>query len=246
MKKEVLFFIHGYMSIKEDMSLLEEAFQNQDYILHNAEIIGHDNASSEDFMLYFWDDWFKSVEKQFLEYKNKGYEINLIGHSMGGLLALALTQKYQECVKSIATLSTPIYINRYYPLEITNKLCFLAPLTKSFIPKIAKSTLTGKKSANVQETYYYPPQLDSLFVAMREVRRNLHIIHAPILALQAFDDKTVPDSNPFEITKRVSSKKKTLKMYTIEDPKSKKHQIINHPETYEKVIADIREFLESK
>lgn len=242
-EKNCILLIHGYMTEKNDLAHIESLLQTQDYTVHNVDIAGHENITEEeDFINSSWDDWFGSIEEVFLQYRKKNYAVSLVGHSMGGLISLKLAEKYPTEVQALAVLAAPIYINRFYPLEITNYLTPLIPLIKNFTDKIDKNHFRIKKSEYT--SYYYPKHLDYFIKAMKDTRKNLGKIIAPILVLQAFGDKTVPFSCPTEIARNVQSKHRILKYYTIVDEKSKKHQITSHHETKKEVAKDILNFFQ--
>ncbi len=251
-EKYVIFTIHGYMSLKKDMQIIADTLTQAGYKVHNADMAGHDcgteKLEEDKFMQTFWDDWFTSVEEQFISYKEQGFKIILIGHSMGGLIALNLAEKYSQIVSGIICLATPIYFNSLYPLEINNGLVPLTYIGHHFVKRIERDKLNFIKrfksnSKSALKRYYYPPQLVTLFKSASRIRRNLKKVIAPLLCIQAFNDKYVPDSCPFEITQKAGSKKSSVKMYTIEEKNSGRHDIMLHPETQEKIHRDILEFV---
>ncbi len=243
LKKHCYILIHGYMSVKADMQGIADALVSKSYEVHNVSLAGHDNATEEEFVNNNWNEWFKSVEEQFLFYKTKGYTVTLIGHSLGGVLALALNQKHRDnCISSLVIIASPLYLNRLSRFEILHPLSFLISLLKPFTKKIHRKYFNLDPAK--KEGYYYPRQLASMKENMHKVWKNLYKITAPILILQAIGDKTVPQSCPKEIERNVSSKYKKVMMYTMLDETSKKHQIVTHPETKEKIIDDIFNFIE--
>ncbi len=242
-RKHCFMLIHGYQSLKADMQNIEDALNARSYEVHNVDIAGHDNASEEEILEATWKDWFYSVEEQFLKLKNAGYSVTLIGHSLGGILTLALNQKYEDdCIISLVIIASPLYLNRFSTLEILHPLLPLVTLIKPFTKKIHKKYFTFAHLEN--DSYYYPAQIASMTKKMHEIRNNLFKIKAPILILQAIGDKTVPQSSPKKMAQLVASSYKKVVLYTIFDHFSKKHQIVTHPETKDKVVQDIFDFLE--
>ncbi len=258
-KENLIFLIHGFMSVKEKLEPLQTFLENEGYKTHNASIIGHDRETfkdkdaklinginEEEFMNTLWEDWFASVEKQFLEFSQR-YNIILIGHSMGGVFSLVLAGKYPDKVKALVTMGAPLSINTYYPVEITNALRPLAHATHSFVKKAPVDIFkVGKKDKNRKVKYYYPPQLRSLFSNLAIVRKGIENIVAPILVLQAFNDGKVPEKSALEIAKRVSSTYSNLKMYKINSTKNteSRHYLMLHNEVKDRVEKDIKNFLE--
>ncbi len=248
--KKCLFLIHGYTAEKNHMNPLEitlnelNAAQGLDFSIYNASIFGHDNATEEEFMQSSWNDWYSSVEEQFLQLSEQGYALHLIGHSMGGVIALHLAQSHQDKVASVTTVASPLFLNRFYPLEISNPLAILTPVFAPFIKKIDRSKLEQQDINKPPLGYHYPPQLSSLFKAMAEIHKNMQQVEVPLLVLQAFDDETVPHENALEIANSSASKNKKVVIYTIKEEGANKHQINVHPETLPKIAKDIMDFLQ--
>ncbi len=242
-KKHCFMLIHGYQSVKSDMEHIEKALLESSFEVYNVSLAGHDNATEDEFAETSWNDWFNSLEEQYLNLKNQAYRVSLIGHSLGGTLALALNQKYNdESISSLVVIASPIYLNKLSSFEILHPLLPLVSLIKPFTKKIPKKYFTLHHVEN--DTFYYPAQIASMTQKMHEIKNNLYSIKTPILILQAIGDKTVPESTPKEMAKLVSSTYKKVVMYTIFDQFSKKHQIVTHPETKDKVIDDILDFID--
>ncbi len=242
-KKHCFMLIHGYQSLKADMLSIEEALNSKGFETHNVSLAGHDDERKDEFVETAWNDWFESVERQYLYYKSQGYTVSLIGHSLGGVLSLALNQKYNDkSITSLVIIASPLYLNKYSTFEILHPLLPLVSLIKPFTKKISKKYFS---LAHVdKDTYYYPVQLASMIAKMHEIRNNLYKLTTPILILQAYGDKTVPESCPKEMAKLISSQYKKIVMYTMFDQYSKKHQIVTHPETKDRIIQDIFDFIE--
>ncbi len=252
MPKHIIFLIHGYTATKSYMQPFADHLISLNYAVHNASIAGHDveeNQSTDDlfptqeFMDTNFEDWFSSVEKQFLECVENDNKITLIGHSMGGVISLKLAELYPQHIHALVPLAAPVYMNSLYPLELRVKPM---PLILLLHPLIKKAPKVKNPPQNTPEFYNYPPQLASLFKNIDIVRNNLSKIHAPTLIIQAFDDQNVPDGCPLEIARKISSAHKLIKYYTIHDPKSNKHNILFHQEVKDLVYRDILEFLESQ
>ncbi len=251
-EKHLVFIIHGYTATKYYTKSLADYCTKLGYFTYNAKMKGHDVEleiecpegtyppfPEKDFMLTYFDDWYSSVEEQFLEYAKEGYKITLMGHSMGGVISMKLTQAYPEYVHALVILASPLYMNRLIPFEMRVPAMPLLYVFHSFIKKYPKV----RNAINIPEHYQYPPQIFSLFKNFAKVRKNLKKINAPIMVIQAFDDKNVPNSMPSYIMRKVKSAHKVVKMYTIHDDTCNKHAIAWHEETKNKVLEDIKNFL---
>jgi carboxylesterase len=68
-------------------------------------------------------------------------------------------------------------------------------------------------------------------------------ISAPVLAIQAPTDKSVPLENIFLIAKKVASKEITVKLLRIEEKVTGHHVITTHVETSARVIELVQGFV---
>ncbi len=257
MEKNCIFLIHGYTAEISHMFLLGNKLKNPheiqnfhilehiNYEVYIASIHAHEGATEEEFMQSTWDDWFASVEQQFLQKQKEGFNLNLVGHSMGGAIALKLAQKYPQHVRSVTTISSPLYLNRFYPADISSIPLFFVPFFAPFIKKLETDFFEKKKDKDPQapKSYHYLPQLASLVKAIAEIKKEMNYVVAPLLVLHAFEDTVVPYQNVVEIAKRSASSFKKVCIYTIQDENANKHLLNMHEETIDKVSAEILLFL---
>ncbi len=96
--KHIVFLLHGYLQG-------DAAFRNLERHLYERGM----NVESESYP--FWRD-LRIVEKQLLEkvkgiYEKSGRRVDLVGHSLGGLVSRSLAQKHPEYVRKVITLGSP-------------------------------------------------------------------------------------------------------------------------------------------
>ena len=126
--------------------------------------------------------------------------VSVIGHSMGGVLALLLAE--ERPVHSLIPIAAPMRLHR--------RTAHLAPLVGWALP-----FLTDKKALALEESdlgYAGTPvcRVGDLLRLMRRAERNLALIRCPILIVQSQDDRTVRAVSADIIYRGVSSAHKEV------------------------------------
>jgi len=172
----------------------------------------------------------------------------VLGHSMGGLIALKFTLRHQSdmvgLVVSGASLTGSIYVPGF--------LVGLVDRLGKRLPHMPTLTLKAKhisRAAEIVEQYDSDPLIQrgpvrlgtagSLLAAGQEVLQQAHTLSLPVFVLQGGADKIVSTSASQRLYKALTTNDKTLKIYP-----DFYHEILNEPER-DDVIADILEWLES-
>ncbi|MHA1233403.1 MAG: alpha/beta hydrolase [Candidatus Helarchaeota archaeon] len=151
-------------------------------------------------------DWIDSLKRWFLEFKQEVNKIFLLGHSMGGVLALYLAGEFANDVAGIIAISTPMKLKGF--------LIKLIPFFRLFIKYWKVNDLEEfKKISNGIWVGYesIPLNLISKFnKLMRMNNAQLERIKAPILIIQGTKDQFVSKKDPVTILNKVSSTDKSI------------------------------------
>jgi len=170
---------------------------------------------------------------------------------MGGSLCLALAQRYRPA--GVVTIASPVFLYRFLPMEATDWRLPLTGLIKNFrpiwsnAPKKPESRLIAPWQGYEEAVALEP--LHSFLLGLREVRRSLGRITAPLLSIHSPLDRSVPFSNLWEITRGVSSPFRRSAVLSIQERVTKHHLLTTHRETKEVVsglcAAFVKEFGET-
>ncbi|MTI46953.1 alpha/beta hydrolase [Sporosalibacterium faouarense] len=222
--------IHGFTGCPAEMRLLGEHLKDLGYTVRGLQLKGH-GTSIEDMEKSDWRKWLDSAEEELRQLMTNCDEIVIIGLSMGGIISLILSSKYD--VKGIVSLSSPI--------KITNKKAYYSPIMKYFKKYTPKEVSTNTKY--VEEyciSYDKTPvsKVPDLLALIRKAKRNLKKIYSPILIIQSKDDNTVKYESAEIIFKKIRSKFKKL-IYLKESG-----HVITLGKEREKVFKEIDAFLE--
>ena len=163
-----------------------------------TQLKGH-TGTRKDMVGVRYFQWMQSAEKDLQELLNRNEEIFIIGFSMGGLIGINLSLKYN--VAGLVCLNTPIFCWDLKNIGIN-----------------IVEGLVNKDYKNIKRYLYsiwkYP--MSSLYnfkLFVRMSKKNLEKIILPILIVQANDDDTVKSKSAGYIYNRINSKNKRIKYF---------------------------------
>lgn len=199
LKKAVL-IIHGFASGTYDMEVLANQLQLcSSFDVFSFTLPGHDKI-----MLTGVDReaWIKSSEEHLLMLIKNGYKkIYVVGHSMGGVIACYLANKYKEVKKLV--LASPAF--RYLVFK-EDKFKLIDSIKE--IPKILKDY---DNSDIITRIVKVPLPITVEF--MNLVKENFDTpksITVPTLILYGMEDKIVPQGSVDYVYENIQSKVKML------------------------------------
>ncbi|GAF21703.1 MULTISPECIES: alpha/beta hydrolase [Shouchella] len=223
--KRAVLLLHGFTGTTADVRMLGRFLQNEGYTCHAPLYRGH-GVPPEELVQYSPEDWWEDVEAAYEHLQSEGYdEIAVCGLSLGGVFTLKLG--FSKPVKGIVSMCAPVrprteeaikegflkYAKEYKQLE------------KKTEEEIDKDVRALKETS--MNTLY---QLRGL---MDDVRKELDLIYAPALIVQARHDEMIDIESANMIYKEIETDDKEIKWYeksthviTLGDEKETLHQDI--------------------
>ena len=196
--------IHGYTATAIEMRLLGEYLAERGLTVSGVLLPGH-GTTPEEMNRCRWQDWVAHVERAYADLSTRCHTLFVAGESMGGLLALRLGTRHAE-IAGIATYAAA--------LVVKNRLSALAPLLQYFVKQMPKKRSGAAHGVVDQRWQGYaldlPPAVTQLLALQRRVRRDLPLIHQPILIFQGQLDGTISPVAAQIIYERVTSTDKEL------------------------------------
>ena len=185
--KSIVIFIHGFMgSPNQFYDLMEVVYRNG---LSAASVLlpGH-GRSKMDFVKATLQSWEQHLQKELERYQN--YEhIYLVGHSIGGLLALSATIEGKQKIEKVVLLSTPLKVYLFNPISWFRKFCIHIGIGNNEVRAAYKNANSiGKVFPYCVLWFRVLLQPHKL---MRKLKRKLGIIKIPILVIHSKKDETV-------------------------------------------------------
>jgi len=196
-----ILLIHGFTGTPAELRLLGEYLHRKNFTVLAVRLPGH-GTEVRDMEPTTWRHWYGATIDGLKILSGICSEINVLGLSMGGLLALKLASEYP--VSSVTALSTPIFLaERRIPL---------LPLYRKFRRYIPQK----RRDYDIDPLYYvgydYTPlaSLASLLELIDIAKADLPKVRCPALLVQSRREHTVrPESATF-ILENLGTKQKEL------------------------------------
>jgi esterase/lipase len=178
-------FIHGFTGGEYEISPLAEFLEQHHYHSRTFTLKGH-GGSRNDLLKSDRHGWRQSAEDQLQELLNGNGGVHLIGFSTGALIASHLTVQYQDRIKSLTLLSTPVFpLN---PLEILRTLGSPA-MIRNYLGKFGSTPAKATREFQrlVRESFDIYPQIETPTLIVQG--RRDHLVRAKSAA---YLQRTIP------------------------------------------------------
>jgi len=187
-QRGIVVFIHGYMGSPRQFDKLSDAVYQQGYTVAGLLLPGH-GGSLKDFSSSTYKQWQSHVNSE-VEKLSKSYKnIWLVGHSMGGLLAINAAVKHSKFVRGLFLMACPF------------KLTFFSV----YATKIRAKQLFGRKNNPIKAAYIDNSGVPRSFSIiwrtikpysqfkklMHTANGNLANINSPVTAVYSASDELV-------------------------------------------------------
>ena len=197
--------VHGLNGSRRDMAQLAHFIAEQGFIAENILLPGH-GTRVNDLMRLGWTDWDEAVRKELHALKQRCDLVFIIGHSIGG--SLALHRAAHEEVAGIITMCSPIHMFPWMrPLIKLGK--YVLPM----VPTIREDVNDPDgRSLYTRDVYRWTAlwPVDSLINFLPELRRELPRVTCPALIMGSIHDHVIPYQDAVGIYRRISSPDKHL------------------------------------
>ena len=222
--------IHGFTGSPAEMRFLGERLHKQGFTVLAIRLPGH-GTQVQDMEPTNWHHWYGAVVDGRTLLSALCEEINVVGLSMGGLLALKLAADHP--VNSVTALSTPVYL--------ANRKITLLPLYRLFCKYVQKKQRDYDIEPKLFIGYNSTPlsSLASLLDLIHLVRRDVCQVKCPTLLVQSRREHTVRPESASVLYELLSTSRKEL--FWLE----KSGHIVTLDIERELVFAKISDFLSS-
>lgn len=190
--------IHGFSSTPAEVRELGEKLSAEGYSVCGVKLAGH-GTTLEDFENSKHNNWISSVTDAYNKLQSCCSKIYVIGHSMGGVLALNIAENYP--VDKIVLLA-PALITK-------DKTSVLVPVLKYFMKYTEWEPMERPK----EETKYLLGYgkiplacIHELSKLQRITKAKLSNINKPLLIIHSKKDNAIDEKGIEVIEKRVASK----------------------------------------
>lgn len=195
--------IHGFTSTPAEMYPLAHELNSEGYTVHSVLLSGH-GTNHEDLLNVSYLDWYNDVEKAYEELLYECAEVVVIGHSMGGLLALMLASNYH--IEKLICLASALRPNNRL-VKYTGILKYVRKYTSWGNP--SNSNEEGKEY-KLHYKVFPVHAVHQLYLTSRAANSCLKGISAKTLIIQDKEDSQVKKESAQIIYSNISSKEKNL------------------------------------
>lgn len=189
MQKPIIMFIHGFMGSVEEFNNIDSVMKDYGYKTHSFYMSGHGSNKNKKPNR---KNWLNDCEENIEYLIEQGHQkIIIIGHSMGGIMAINLALKYEAFIQKIILFSPAIeYLLRNNGnVEVISNLKEMIKIFEQLDFK--KDILKGEKLplSSFQE----------FRLLAKEHRNDIYDVKCPIMILQAEEDHIIPAQKIKEI-----------------------------------------------
>lgn len=223
-----ILLLHGWTSPPDELLPLAKYLNSFGYTISAPLLAGH-GTKPEDLKGITWQDWLRDGRKALEELKRYADKIFVGGISMGGNLAMLLSEDENVC--GIIAMGPSV---RYKFHNLAKISIFLMGLTKTYRKKYYPPWVRKKMGKRKVYPYYPIESAKTVVELAEETRKFLPKIEKPILIMQSSSDHMVSKKSPRIIFDGVKSKEKEI--FWI---KNAYHVFVQEKKVHEK----IREFI---
>lgn len=250
--RAVVLVVHGYGEHSGRYQHVIARLVSSGYAAYALDHRGHGRSEGERAYCETMDQFVDDLKVYFDQIRaaQPGKQIFVLGHSMGGLISLAFTERYQREIAGLIISGAPVIADA----NVSPALILVGKVLDRIAPKLHLLD-TGKpgilsSDPQVDIDWENDPLTNKKPMRVRlgvelnrmagEVRKHLGDLQLPMLILCGVDDQLVNPAGSQLAYERVASVDKTLKRYA-----GMRHEILNEVDK-EIVLSDIVDWLNQR
>lgn len=219
----MLITIHGFgRKRSSEMQYIKQWGEQLGWQVVTFDLFDHEIESAPAF-----DRWIEVAEQKVQQYISEGYDVNLLGFSMGGVIASHLASEL--AIRRLVLLA-PAF--DYIGLESARKLLTFSATS---VLKDSEQKFIKDLKARVLPPEYFPQFIE----LVRKYRNSIKQISCPVLFIHGSDDEIVPIRSSRMAYRSIKHEMK--KLFVLEGAT---HQLMLDPSVRWEVFMLIRLFLE--
>jgi alpha-beta hydrolase superfamily lysophospholipase len=248
----VIVLVHGYGEHSGRYRHVILSLVDAGYAVYTLDHHGHGKSEGKRAYIDDFDHLISDLKHYFddVQAAHPDRPIYLLGHSMGALLSLAFTLRYQDQLAGLIVSGAPLHSDQTVPplmitaANILDKIVPAAPLADTApVDGLSKDPVVRDGFRSDPLNYQSKMRVRTgvqINTTLRAVREQVSKLRLPVLILHGEADPICPPSGSRLIYDQAASADKTLKTYP-----GLLHEILNEPERAA-VLADIHQWLDGQ
>lgn len=200
--------LHGFTASPSEVRWLAGHLAGAGHTVYAPRLPGHGTAF-RDLSRFLWTDWYAGALDGYHLLRASCERVFVVGHSMGGLLALLLAASVP--LDGVAALAVPIIL-RGGSLDYAGLLKYVMPYTdqtdRGDFPALVRAEQERRSEpvlGRVRYERWSTAAVAELVKLAKVTHEHLPQVQTPLLLLYSTDDRTVPISNMGVIAAGVGS-----------------------------------------
>lgn len=179
-----ILMVHGFTGSPASLKPWAQAMHEKGLTVFLPTLAGHGTHWS-DLNKVKWEDWYEGIEREFLELSKHCDQVFIAGFSVGGALALRLSQIRGSEIAGTILLNASIYDER--------KRFKLVPVISPFLPSVAGGSGDVAKPGTIKHGYDRIPLqgLNQVMKLWNIVERDLYLVDLPLMVAYSLNDHVV-------------------------------------------------------
>jgi carboxylesterase len=201
-----ILILHGFAASLDSVNNLEGPLRLLNLPVRMPVLRGHGANSPDALRDVDWRDWVSNAESSLRALLTEVPKIIVVGHGMGGLLALILAANNRDSVDSLVLVAPSIALPNTMLTQI--RLQVLQPFVQqTFRRWPLPPSYTDRKLSKGDTNYRWAPMnaILSFFELIEMTRGRLTDVTTPVLILQSKRDGTISPEAPDIIRKGIST-----------------------------------------
>jgi len=238
--------LHGFSSSLDCVRGLEEPLQKMGLPTRMPVLRGHSAGSPAALRGVKWWDWVSDAQAALDDLLTETEKAILIGHSMGGLLAILMAGERSEQIDCVVLAAAALKLAS--PLSPGQPLHFLFPLLLQLVKKWKMQPIYADPDMCQYDTNYRWVPTDSiasLLELIKVTRQRLSDMNKPVLILQSRNDSSVSPESVEIIRQGITTPERDVKIVWFEKTEHEMFRDIERDEVIRVITDYVRERMDA-